>query len=105
MIRLLTNPALSGRFYAYSKGNSNGKNDGEPLLIFEDDALAILTPDEQEKIRQVLAENKALSSRHTKHDYPPLRGFVYCGQCQRKAYGNSHKKRGVYFRCAACWEP
>ncbi len=99
--RILLNPALTGRFYAYTKGNKGVKNGGKPMLVFEDAALAVMTPAEQEAVKRVMADNKALASRNRKNAYPPLSGFVFCGRCNRKAYGHYNWVE-AYYECTAC---
>ena len=94
--RILTHPAMLGEFYAHQQGET-------PLLGLKDDALLILSVEEYESVQSVLKANKALSPRHVKYDYTPLRGFVYC-HCGRKAAGNTKTSkvggRGQsYFRC------
>ncbi len=99
--RILLNPALTGRFYAFTKSNKAGKNGGKPLLVYEDAGLAIMTPEEQQAVLRVMSENKILASRNRRNAYPPLSGFVFCGRCNRKAYG--HYNWGeAYYECTAC---
>ena len=73
------------------------------MLVLKDDALAILSVDEYERVQSVLKANKALSPRHTKYHYTPLQGFVYC-HCGRKTAGTTKRSKVTdrhwrYFRC------
>ena len=95
--RNLTYKAVLGEFYAY-------QDDESPVLVVEDDSLAILSHAEYEAIQSVLKQNKDLAPRNTKYDYTPLQGFVYC-HCGRKAAGNTTRSKVTdglqwsYFRC------
>lgn len=93
--RILLNLGLLGRFYAYKKG-------ADPVLVHEDSQLAIISQVEQEQIKAVLAENKRLAKRHTTRPYPPIKGFVWCGVCQRRAHG-CYANGKPHFRCASCY--
>ena len=94
--RILTHRAMLGEFYAYQRDES-------PMLVLKDDALAILSVEQYERVQSVLKANKALAPRHVKYDYTPLRGFVYC-HCGRKTAGNTNRSkvsdlRWGYFHC------
>ncbi len=94
--RILANRAMLGEFYAFQQDES-------PMLVLKDDALAILSVEEYERVQSVLKANKALSPGHTKYDYTPLQGFVYC-HCGRKTAGNTKRSKvsdrhWSYFRC------
>ena len=94
--RILSHRAMLGEFYAYQQDES-------PLLVLRDDALAILSAEEYQRVQSVLKANKELSPRHVKYDYTPLRGFVYC-HCGRKTAGNTNRSKVSdlkwgYFHC------
>lgn len=86
--RILKNRALLGEFWR--------KETGENILVIQDTALAILSPEEFQAIQDLLLMNQQLSRRNTKSDYTPLHLLVRC-RCGKKA--GAYFRRRPYFRC------
>jgi len=92
--RILKNPALVGEFQAYEK-------DEEPKVI-KLEGETVLTREQFDAIRGVLAQNREFSRRNKRRDrdYTPLRGLVR-HECGKKA-GGTPKGKYRYFRCNTC---
>ena len=108
IIDILSDPAMLGKFYAYRtkniqslKGRRKVATDEKDwLLVYEDPAQAILSPEQFSAIKKRLQLNRENSSRHTIHWYPPLRSLVF-HDCGRRMVGHYNDGQPNY-RCRCC---
>ncbi|MFC1982551.1 recombinase family protein [Chloroflexota bacterium] len=110
---VLTDPAMLGKFYAYrtkdvrspmSKRKIVKREEKDWLLVYEDPAQAILSPEQYYTLKERFQRNKENSPRNTRHWYPPLRSIIFCS-CGRRMLGATigGKKYGKpYYRCLVC---
>jgi len=108
MVKILGDPGLLGKFYAYRTREVRGPKGSRKLhlkpeewqLVYEDPSQAILTAQEFYALEERFQRNRENSSRNVRHWYPPLRALVFC-QCGRRMTGHTRKEQPAY-RCARC---
>ncbi|MFC1999966.1 recombinase family protein [Chloroflexota bacterium] len=108
MVNILGDPALIGKFYAYRtqavrdhQGRYTKKVDEKDwLLIYEDPAQAIITPEQFYALQERFKLNRQNSSRNTKYWYPPLRSLIF-HSCGRRMAGTYRNGQPMY-RCLPC---
>lgn len=108
MVKILSDPALVGRFYAYRTRKVRGAKGSRKLylkpeewqLVYEDRLAAILSPQEFYALQDKFEQNRLNARRNTGHWYPPLRALIFCG-CGRRMTG--HMRKGQpWYRCIRC---
>jgi len=109
MVHVLSDPALIGKFYAYTTRvvrDATGRkhkahvDEKDWLLVWEDPDQAILTLEQFYALRERFQRNKENSPRNTKHYYPPLKSLIFhsCGRRMVGVYRN-----GIpWYRCLPC---
>jgi len=74
-------------------------------FIFEDESLRVLPDELFYAVKERLETNRELSQRHTKYDYTPARGFVFCPVCNNKKLKPIPMYGVPYFACRVCRKP
>jgi hypothetical protein len=109
MVAVLSDPALIGKFYAYTtrvlrdgtgRKSKTSVDQKDWLLVYEDSSKAILTREQFYALQERFQRNKENSPRNTKHYYPPLKSLVFhsCGRRMVGVYRN-----GIpWYRCLPC---
>jgi DNA invertase Pin-like site-specific DNA recombinase len=108
VVGVLSDPALIGKFYAYTTRvvrDAKGKRkvNVEPkdwVLVYEDAKQAILEEEQFYALKERFQRNRANSPRHTKYWYPPLRSLIF-HSCGRRMVG-VYLKHQPYYRCLPC---
>ncbi|MBI2858702.1 MAG: recombinase family protein [Chloroflexi bacterium] len=108
--RILSDSELIGEFYAWKPvhrrqgpASPSAAKPSQPELVYKMEGETVLTPTQFKAIQERFRANRESSSRNAKHEYPPLRGIVFC-KCGRRMGGVSW--RGVpYYRCNTCRKP
>ena len=109
MVDILSDPALIGKFYAYTTKvvrDATGRkrktyvDEEDWLLVYEDPGQAILTEKQFYALRERFQRNRANSPRNTKHYYPPLHSLIFC-KCGRRMVG-VYRSREPWYRCLNC---
>ena len=108
MVKILSDPALVGKFYAYRTRRARGTKGERKLylkpeewhLVYEDPSQAILTPQGFYALQERFQRNCQNSRRNARHWYPPLRALIFC-QCGRRMTSHTRKEQPPY-RCARC---
>lgn len=109
MVDVLSDPALIGKFYAYTTRvmrDATGRkrktrvDEKDWLLVYEDPGQAILTQEQYYALRERFQRNKENSPRNTKHYYPPLKSLIFhsCGKRMVGVYRNG----SPWYRCLPC---
>ncbi|MFC1979487.1 recombinase family protein [Chloroflexota bacterium] len=87
VLKILKNPAYTGRTFVFT--TSNGKQYNRPRedwIEIPGATPPIISDELFQAAQKQLKENGDKSPRHTKRQYL-LRGHVYCQQCERRFYG------------------
>jgi len=87
VLKILKNPAYTGRTYAFTAMNGKpGAKPREDWIEIHDVTPAIISDELFEAAQKQLRENTLKASRNTRHEYL-LRGHIWCQSCQHSFYG------------------
>lgn len=109
MVDVLSDPALIGKFYAYTtrvvrdaigRKHKTHVDEKDWLLVYEDPDQAILTLEQFYALRERFQRNKENSPRNTKHYYPPLKSLIF-HSCGRRMVG-VYRNGTPWYRCLPC---
>jgi len=109
MVDVLSDPALIGKFYAYTTKvvrDATGRkrkthvDENGWLLVYEDPSQAIITQEQFYALRERFQRNKENSPRNTKHYYPPLKSLIF-HSCGRRLVGVC-RNGSPWYRCLPC---
>lgn len=110
MVKILEDPAMIGRFYAYrhqtirdSRGRQRIRVPEEKwVLVYEDASQAVLSEQDFHVLKEQFSRNRENAPRNTKYLYPPLRKMVRCGGCNRVMVAVTTNRGTAYYRCPLC---
>lgn len=96
MVAILTNPAYTGKFYAFTTENGRRRftRPQEDWIEIEGITPAVISPELFDAAQRQLQINRTRTVPTTKNEYL-LRGHIRCRQCGRAYTGSSRGKKRI----------